>query len=203
MVHKPKRIPVEIARLSICPPSNVDDAMRVYALRFHIEHMLTLVRNNIWPDDLNDSGMSHRKIVQNMADGLTCDTFMTNPCREWLHASNWQLLEPIHYLGPGRGGKAYYSYNAPGTWEICQGSVRLGAKSTSYAAVDAAMRNAWMAGGTVTAKQDGPQFVAIRDANGLIAPFAAAPYAVCNSNRGAEWTGEISISPSMYLWRGE
>lgn len=64
------------------------------------------------------------------------------------------------------------------------------------------MRKTWMTGGTVTAQQDRTEFVAIRDANGLIAPLAAAPYAVCNRNREAKGTSEISISPSMYLWGG-
>lgn len=197
----PERIPVGPSCFNPDGSYNIDDAMRVYALRFHIEHILTLVRNNIWPDDLNIHVMCHRDIVQNMADGLTCHTFMTNPCRKWLKASNWQLLEPMHYLRPGGRGKAYYSYDAPGSWEIDQGSVRLGAKSTSYAAVDAAMRSAWMLGGKVNAQQVDVEFVAIRDANGLIAPFAAAPYAVCNRNMGANHTGEISISPSRYIWR--
>lgn len=154
------------------------DWIRVYALRLHICHAIKLVEHKLWPDDLHLRSLEHGNLVKSLPSGLACLTHISKPSRRHLSAINWQLLEPIHYLKARESGVEYYGYDVAGYWDIDDRNiVRVGSKETDYAALDAAVRHAWMTNCSVeTVGRTTEDLQPVLDTNGLIAPFALSPF---------------------------
>ncbi|KAJ4122965.1 hypothetical protein NW768_009956 [Fusarium equiseti] len=149
---------------------------RKYIAKLHVAHAFVAAEKNIWPETMDPCGIQHSTLVAGLPKGLQPLAYLPNAGGHLLDAPNWQVLESVSQFKGTRPSTAYCNYAVEGSWEVDDGEVNVNSPSTSFPALDAAVRNTWDHGGRIDMLMNVREFKPVINQNNIAAPLGLAPY---------------------------
>lgn len=160
----------------------VDDAyggrVKLYAAHLHLACMHAYARADLWPADLMLRPREHSSYIRMLAPSMRPWSWLGQLSDREYDQANWWVLEDRGMVRGCHNATPFAGYLVRGAWDAdSRAIVRLDSKTTSYPAVEAAVRAALDDGGVIAAvgRFGARRFAAIRGPSGLVNALPVAP----------------------------